>query len=185
MRAGEELMKRIAIAVLIACLSVAGAVSAKDQPKAAASTTSSTASADFDKLKDLAGEWISRSTTDPMHVARHTYRVVSNGSVVMLTTDVPNEGPMITMFYLDGPRLMATHFCGAKNQPRYVATNSTDPKSIVFKFKDGTNLDTARDGYMSAVTIQLGDSDHHAQQWTFTEKGKNQPMRFELERSGK
>lgn len=175
--------------VALACLLVAAGASAKNEPtKKEASATSKTAApsngaADFDKLKNLAGEWISRSSTDQMDVTRHTYRVVSNGSAVMLMTEVPNEGPMITMFYMDGPRLMATHFCGAKNQPRYVAVNSPDPKAIVFKFKDATNLASPQDAHMSAVTFRFGDSDHHTQEWTFSENGKNQTERFELERS--
>ena len=173
--------------VTIALLGVFAAttLNAASPIKAApAAASSSAASAEFDRLKDLAGEWISRSSTDPMDVTRHTYRVVSNGSAVMLTTEVPNEGPMITMFYLDGPRLMATHFCGAKNQPRYVAQNSSDAKAIAFKFKDATNLTPAM-GYMSGVTFTFGDTDHHTQQWTFTENGRTKTERFELERSGR
>jgi len=170
---------RIIFSVLLICLSVVASAASKNEPKP---TQSSNASAEFDKLKELSGEWISRSASDPMSVTRHTYRVVSNGSAVMLTTDVPSEGPMITMFYLDGPRLMATHFFGGKNQPRYVATNSADPKAIVFKFKDATNL-TPQMGYMSAVTILFGDSDHHQMKWTFTENGKNRLDTFDLERS--
>jgi hypothetical protein len=178
-------MKRFLLAVVVASLTLAtlGYAADKPQTKTAPAAASSNASAEFDKLKDLAGEWISRSKEDQMSVTRHTYRVISNGSAVMLTTEVPNEGPMVTMFYLDGPRLMATHFCGAKNQPRYVATNSPDPKTIVFKFKDGTNLNPAHDAYMSAVTFQFGDSDHHSQQWTFTENGKSRVDKFDLERS--
>jgi hypothetical protein len=185
MRPGGSPMKsrHTAFFVLLACLSFATIAIARDQPKPASVASSNNAGAQFDKLKDLAGEWISRSPEDPMSVTRYTYKVVSNGSALMLTTEVPNEGPMVTMFYLDGPRLMATHFCGEKNQPRYVAGNSTDPKTIVFKFKDATNLDAARDGYMSGVTFQFGDSDHHTQQWTLTEKGKTHTERFDLERS--
>jgi hypothetical protein len=178
-------MNRLRIAfVLIACLAATTGLRAKEQGKShTAAAQSSNAAADFDKLKQLAGEWISRSSSDPMQFVRHTYSVVSNGSAVMLTTEVPNQGPMITMFYLDGPRLMATHFCGEKNQPRYVAANSSDPKTIVFKFKDATNLASAQAGYMSGVTFILGDSDHHSQQWTFTENGKNTVEKFDLERS--
>jgi hypothetical protein len=175
--------RHTAFFVLLACLTLATIAIAKDQPKPASVASSNNASAQFDKLKELAGEWISRSPEDPMSVTRYTYKVVSNGSALMLTTEVPNEGPMVTMFYLDGARLMATHFCGEKNQPRYVAGNSTDPKTIVFKFKDATNLDAARDGYMSGVTFQFGDSDHHTQRWTFNEKGKTRTDRFDLERS--
>jgi hypothetical protein len=171
------------IPLLILCLAFATTAVAKGSKAPALATASSNGSAQFDQLKQLAGEWISRSATDQMDFTRHTYRIVSNGSAVMLTTEVPNEGPMVTMFYLDGPRLMATHFCGDKNQPRYVAVNSSDPKEIVFKFKDATNLISPTMGYMSAVTFKFGDSDHHSQQWTFVENGKTKTETFSLERS--
>lgn len=177
-------MKKLQVtSILILCFTFATAVLAKDTKTPAVAAASSNSNAQFDQLKQLAGEWISRSKSDQMDVTRHTYRIVSNGSAVMLTTEVPNEGPMITMFYLDGPRLMATHFCGAKNQPRYVAVNSSDPQAIVFKFKDATNLTSPQMGYMSGVTLKFGDSDHHTQQWTYTENGKTTTESFDLERS--
>ncbi len=41
--------------------------------------------------------------------------------------DPKNNGPenMITMFHMDGDRLLMTHYCGAGNQPRMklVASN--------------------------------------------------------------
>lgn len=179
-------MKKLqVISVLILGFVLATAALAKDSksPTTPAAAASSNASSQFDQLKQLAGEWISRSATDQMDVTRHTYRIVSNGSAVMLTTEVPNEGPMITMFYLDGPRLMATHFCSAKNQPRYVAVNSSEPNTVVFKFKDATNLTSPQMGHMSGVTFKFGDADHHTQQWTFTENGKTTTETFSLERS--
>jgi hypothetical protein len=183
---GKSNVKKLqVISVLILGFVFASAALAKDSksPTTPAAAASSNASSQFDQLKQLAGEWISRSATDQMDVTRHTYRIVSNGSAVMLTTEVPNEGPMITMFYLDGPRLMATHFCGAKNQPRYVAVNSSDPNAVVFKFKDATNLTSPQMAHMSGVTFKFGDSDHHTQQWTFTENGKSTTETFSLERS--
>ena len=47
---------------------------------------------------------------------------------------------MITMFHMDGSRLLMTHYRGAGNQPRMTGTLSPDGKSVTFDFLDATNL---------------------------------------------
>jgi len=48
---------------------------------------------------------------------------------------------MISVYHLDGDRLILTHYCEVGNQPRMQAT-SFDPKSneIDFNFLDATNM---------------------------------------------
>src|SRR5256885_16512664 len=48
---------------------------------------------------------------------------------------------MATVYHMDGPHLMLTHYCAAKNQPRLRATEiSDDGTDALFTFLDGTNL---------------------------------------------
>jgi len=170
---------RIVFAVLVVCLSVFASAASKNEPKP---TQSSNASAEFDKLKELSGEWISRSASDPMSVTRHTYRVVSNGSVVMLTTDVPSEGPMITMFYLDGNRLLLTHYCDAGNRPRMAARTSPDGKTVEFDFLDVSGSTSY--GHMQHAVFTMVDENHHLEDWTFLMPGdKPVHARMELRRA--
>src|SRR5262245_57108251 len=66
----------------------------------------------FDKLKTLAGTW--EGAGPEGKIFQVTYRLTSGGSA-LLSEVLPDEA-MITMFHMDGPRLMMTHYCGAGNQ---------------------------------------------------------------------
>ncbi len=62
----------------------------------------------FERLKSLEGTW--KGTTEDGKPFSVSYKVVSAGSVVMETDNVhENESSMITMYHLDGGKLMMTH----------------------------------------------------------------------------
>ena len=75
-------------------------------------------------------------------------RVTSMGNALMheMSKGTSPEDP-ITVFNLDGERLLLTHYCDAGNQPRMVATISPDGKTIVFNFFEATNLLSSQNGY--------------------------------------
>src|SRR5215469_17347143 len=76
------------------------------------------ASAGFSRLKILVGEWQADSQTGK---ARVTYELVSGGSVLVGHEKVENMPEMMTVYYLDGKRLLLTHYCMLGNQPRMQA----------------------------------------------------------------
>ena len=80
------------------------------------------AKAAFDRLKQLEGEWRGKSTKG--WTEKVEYSVIAGGSVLMERSfgAHPNEW-MATMIHLDRDRLLLTHYCIAKNQPRLVATD--------------------------------------------------------------
>lgn len=83
----------------------------------------------------------------------------------------------MTMFHLDGDRLMLTHYCVAKNQPRLLATSySEDGNTITFTFLDGTNLPTRDRGHMDKAIFRFIDDNHVTSQWTWNENGKESWM---------
>ena len=65
--------------------------------------------------------------------------MTAGGSALM--SEIHGEGheDMISMFHMDGDRLIMTHYCGAGNQPR-MKVASADAKSVSFEFFDGTNI---------------------------------------------
>ena len=132
----------------------------------------------FDKLKSLAGTWVGKTPSG--EAVQETFRVTSNGSAVM--SDIQGEGNMITMFHLDGDRLLMTHYCGSGNQPRMKATASPDGKIIAFEFLDATNLAGPKSGHMHHAVYTLKDPDHLTEEWTWSQDGKDTAHRFELER---
>lgn len=108
----------------------------------------------------------------------NTIRLVSSSSALMFTSS--GEEDMVTLIHPDGPNLMATHYCAAHNQPRFVAAPSVDPSVITFKFKDVTNLASADSGYMSGVVYAFVDHDHYTETWNWHEGGKDQVFSFQL-----
>jgi hypothetical protein len=90
---------------------------------------------------------------------------------------------MISLFHLDGPdRLLITHYCGAGNQPRMQANTSPDGKTITFTFVDATNLSGPEAGHMQHLVIAMLDANHHTEDWTFTDHGKESKQFFDLRR---
>jgi hypothetical protein len=87
------------------------------------------------------------------------------------------------MIHLDGDRLLMTHYCGAGNQPRMKATLAPDSKSIAFDFLDATNLASADAGHMHHVVFSIPDADHHTEEWTFLDHGKEMKELFTLQRA--
>ena len=133
----------------------------------------------FAKLKSLEGSW-SGKTADGRAV-QVSNRVTSGGSVLM--SEITGKEDMITMFHLDGGRLLLTHYCAAGNQPRMVATLSPDGKSITFDFLDATNLLPSQGGHMERVVFTLIDADHHFEDWQFAQDGGQKlHEKFDLER---
>ncbi len=127
-------------------------------------------SAAFEKIKSLAGEWDGKNARGPV---RAKYEVVSGGNTVMETLQPQGESTMITMYHLDGGKLMMTHYCSSGNQPRMKAgALRADGKQVAFKFQDATNLASAGAGHMVALTLTFTDADHLTQLWTWQEKGQ-------------
>jgi hypothetical protein len=62
-----------------------------------------------------------------------------------------------------------------------VAAPSTDPKNVVFEFKDGTNIRPG-DGHMGRLAITLVDADHHNEDWGYDLGGKISSGMFYLTR---
>src|SRR5579863_8926676 len=141
----------------------------------------SAAQKSFEQLKSLAGSWDGTVDGQPMHVS---LRVTSMGNALMHEMKGPGPDDPITMFNLDGDRLLLTHYCDAGNQPRMVATISPDGKTIVFSFLEATNLLSTQMGHMQRVTFTFIDPDHHAEKWEFAmADGKQMGGVLDLKRS--
>jgi hypothetical protein len=148
-------------------------------------TTSALAQSDaeksFDQVKSLAGTWEGKNSLgEPLQVS---FKITSGGSAVMSEIAGHGNDNMITMFHLDGPnKLVLTHYCGAGNQPRMQATNSPDGKTITFNFLDATNLPAPDAGHMHRVAITILDGNHHTEEWSFADHGKEMKELFDLKR---
>ncbi len=126
----------------------------------------------FDRLKSLEGTWRGQSTkgwTD-----RIVYRVLAGGSALIEDSFDAHPGEaMATVFAPDGDRLLLTHYCAAKNQPRLVLSAIEDGGATLdFHFLDATNLKSRDVGHMDRVRITFVDADHFIARWTWFQDGK-------------
>jgi hypothetical protein len=134
----------------------------------------------FEKMKTLVGSWQGTVMGRPVNV---TIRVTSNGNAILheaTASGIPDNP--ITMFYVDGDRLLATHYCDAGNRPRWEGKMSPDGKTIEFSFVDVAG--STQKGYMSHAVFTIIDADHHTAELTYTRPGnKSLQARGELTRT--
>lgn len=137
----------------------------------------------FQKMKTLVGSWEGVAMEGDQKIPTSArFKMVSDDSALMawLNEGSKNE-EMVTMFHMDGKDLMATHYCAAHNQPRMVLQAGGDPNRLLFKFKDGTNIQSDT-GHMHQVAFVLDDPNHHAEEWTYIQNGKESTTRFDFKR---
>ena len=137
----------------------------------------------FASIKALSGSWEGKTKTgDPVQVSFHT---TAAGSAVMSEITSAMKGmseDMISMFHMDGDRLLLTHYCSAGNQPRMKATASVDGKTLTFDYVDATNLASADAGHMQRVVFTFIGPNHHTEEWHFAVGGKELVESFDLQK---
>jgi hypothetical protein len=156
----------------------------------------SDAKTSFDKLKTLAGAWQGQVNTDPPQpgmgngaLAQISLRVTSRGNALvheMKESGTPDDPTRydhpVTMLYLDGDRLLLTHYCDAGNRPRMVAKTSPDGKTVEFDFLDVAG--GTEHGHMHHAVFTIIDSNHHIEDWTYMMPGdKPVHARLDLKRA--
>lgn len=155
------------IAAVIFWIIFSAAAQAAERP-----VTPADAKALFTRLQKLEGKWIAKSTKG--WTETNTYEVAAKGSVVFNRSffeGEPNDG-MLSTFYLDGDRLMLTHYCEARNQPTLVAAAIDDEGRILFRFDHGSNMKSRDTGHMDSVILQFVDDDHVKSRWSWYGDGK-------------
>ena len=136
----------------------------------------------FDVLKTLEGNWQGKDSLG--HPVKATFRLTGKGSALMSEYGEPDQNEdMISMFHVDGDRLLMTHYCSAGNQPRMNATASPDGKTITFDFVDATNLASPRAGHMRRFVIKILSPKQHTEEWTYVENGKDDVVVADMRRA--
>ncbi len=169
-------MNRRTAVVLLLLLALAPALLGEDKSAMAPSPL-------FDKMKTLDGAWVGSEIESGKEYSTNTrFLMVADGSTLMSWLNEGTSDEMITIFHMDGSKLMATHYCAARNQPRMVAVPGRDPNRVVFDFKDGTNIGP-NDGHMQQVAFIFDGPDHHIEEWTYLDNhGKLSTGRFDFRR---
>jgi hypothetical protein len=158
------------------------------QSHAANPATQSEAQKSFDALKTLSGSWEGKATIDPPQPKmgdgpmKISIRTTSRGNAIMHEMSQPGapDDP-ITMLYLDGDRLMLTHYCDAGNRPRMTGKMSPDGKKVEFDFLDIAG--NTEHGHMQHAVFTIIDANHHTEDWTFMMKDKPLQAHLDLQRT--
>jgi hypothetical protein len=152
----------------------------------------SDAQKNFTQMKTLAGTWQGPVTAFPPQseiregtLTEVSLKVTSRGNALVhemkeagKPADPTKYDQPVTMFYLDGDRLLLTHYCDAGNRPRMSARTSPDGKTVEFDFLDvagGTEY-----GHMHHAVFTFIDANHHIEDWTYIEPG-DKPVRAHLD----
>jgi hypothetical protein len=132
----------------------------------------------FNAIKNMPGTW--EGQTSEGDTVQVNFKAVSRGSAIV--SEILGKEDMISVFNLDGSRLLMTHYCAMGNQPRMQASVSPDGKTIIFNYVDATNLATPDAGHMQRMVLTVLDENHHIEEWTFIDDGKEHKAVFDLHR---
>ena len=147
-----------------------------------AQTTPSDAQKTFDQMKSLAGTWQGTVMGISINV---TIRLTSSGTAILHEATTTGGRPPdheITMFYVEGDRLLATHYCDGGNRARFEGKASPDGKTSEFNFLDVTG--NTKGGRVKRMAFTLIDANKHLVEFTFIRPdGKPVELRGEFART--
>jgi hypothetical protein len=146
-------------AILLSTLStLSPLLSAKDHLAAAA----------FSSLKSLVGDWQGR---DGDRVVSVSYRLTANDSALVETWTMSPTRESMTIYTLDGERLIATHYCPQGNQPRLLLRRQDADGKLQFQFLDGTGMQDKTASHQHAMWIKIDSTDGFTRSETYIQNG--------------
>jgi hypothetical protein len=170
------------LAILIILMATAAVALPQQMPPKTAGPQSDAQKA-FEKLKTLTGSW--EGTVMGSMAVNVTIRLASSGTAILHEATGDGKRPPnheITMFYVEGDRLLGTHFCDGGNRVRWQGKMSPDGKTIEFSFLDVAG-DT-RGGLAKEMVFTLIDANKHTIGLNFiTPDGKPVDVRGEFKRT--
>ena len=167
-KAMKQTLRTLLPLLILAGLNATSALAQTDAQKA------------FAAIKNMPGTWEGKGEDgQPLQV---NFKVVSGGTAVMSEIQSDHAHDMISLFNMDGSRLLLTHYCSMGNQPRMQASVSPDGKTFTFNYVDATNLASPDAGHIQKMVLTLVDENHHTENWTFVDHGKEVNRFFDLHR---
>jgi hypothetical protein len=115
----------------------------------------------FEKMKKLAGTWLGTSEDGkPTDQVMSIIRVTAGGSAIHETLFPGQPQEMVSVYTVDGPDLVMTHYCVLGNQPRLKADPKSPANQVRFEFAGGSNLDPKKDTHMHSAVLTIVDDSH-------------------------
>jgi hypothetical protein len=162
---------RLAGVTLLGALLVASGVSLPHAEAPAGGTLG--AKAALEQLKELAGTWEATIPSPEGVATRSVFAVTAGGTAVMETQFPGTDQEMVTLYFIDGQTLRATHYCSAGNQPHMkLDTRASAPGDLRFAFDGGTNFNPRRDMHIHSVRYVFGADGSLSEEWEYRNEGK-------------
>ena len=136
------------------------------------------AEADFERLKQFAGEWVKQNGESPDFVVGWT--PTAGGTVMVEEWRHRGQSHSLTLYHLDGDRLLATHYCPQGNQPRLQLEPSEERNTLTFNFRDATNLTDPAGDHQHALHYTIVDDATLIRGETYRHKGIDTPSSMTL-----
>ena len=108
----------------------------------------------FKQLGGLTGTWTGHSANGRAYTV--SFRHTAADSVLVETWTLGSGRESMTLYALDGNRLLATHYCPQGNQPRLEYVGADSHGRWQFRFVDGTNLHVKGSSHQQAFWIRVG-----------------------------
>lgn len=138
-----------------------------------------TASAGFQRLRNLAGVWEGKD--DQGNAVKTNLKLIAGGTAMMETLTLSGMDEMVTLYSVDGDGIALLHYCPTDNQPRMRAV-PRDAKELVFEFQGAGNLPNLAVGHEHRLVIQFQDKNHFTEHWTWRKNGKDTEMVYQFAR---
>ena len=165
-------MRRFLACGLVLTLLVTLAAAAYGDGEPGAKLPAPPTNAGLEKMKKLAGTWVAADPDGkPTEQVVSVIKVTAGGSAVHETLFPGQPHEMVSIYTVDGPDLIMTHYCVLGNQPRMKADPHSPPNQIVFRFAGGTNLNPAKDKHMHEATLTIVSDDRIEVKGTGWENG--------------
>jgi hypothetical protein len=150
------MMRRLLVGTLLLALPLATYGEDKTGKRPPAPTNAA-----FETMKKLAGTWLAADEDGkPTDQVVSIIKVTSGGSAVHETIFPGQSEEMVSVYTVEGPDLVMTHYCVLGNQPRLKADPNSSANQICFQFAGGSNLDPTKDKHMHSVTLTIVDDAH-------------------------
>ncbi|QEH35832.1 hypothetical protein OJF2_43890 [Aquisphaera giovannonii] len=115
----------------------------------------------FEKLKTLEGTWVAEGEDGkPTDQVVKTVKVTAGGSAIHEVIFPGQPMEMVSVYTVEGPDVVMTHYCVLGNQPRLKADPKSPANQIRFEFDGGANLDPKKDKHMHSAALTILDDSH-------------------------
>lgn len=153
-------MRRTILGGMLTALTLTLSLASYGDDKTAPKLPTPPTNAALEKLKKLAGTWLlADNDGKPTDQVASIIKVTAGGSAVHETLFPGQPLEMVSIYTVDGPDLIMTHYCVLGNQPRMKADPKSPANQIVWRFAGGANLDPRKDKHMHEATLTILDDD--------------------------